>query len=62
MPHKIQIDDLVIDATPKEIEEIEAREAEAAAKLQEAEAKAEAKAALLARLGITADEAALLLG
>jgi phosphopantetheine adenylyltransferase len=62
MTHKIQIDDLVRDATPKEIEEIEAREAEAAAKLEAEATKAEAKAALLERLGITTDEAALLLG
>lgn len=62
MTHKIQIDDLVRDATPQEASEIEAREAEALAKLEAEAKKAEAKVALLERLGITADEAALLLG
>ena len=44
-----------------EIAEYEAREAKFAAIKAEAEAKAEAKAALLERLGITEDEAKLLL-
>jgi hypothetical protein len=61
MTHKVQIDDLVRDATPEEALQIDAREAEAAAKLEAETAKAEAKAELLNRLGITADEAALLL-
>jgi hypothetical protein len=61
MTYKIQIDDLVRDATPDEAAAIEAREAEAAAKLEAEAAKAEAKAELLNRLGITAEEAALLL-
>jgi DNA recombination-dependent growth factor C len=62
MIYKIQIDDVIRDATPEEISEIEAREAEAITKAEADNAKAEAKAALLERLGITADEAALLLG
>ena len=62
MTHKVQIDDLVRDATPEEVAEIEAREAEAIAKLEAEAEKASAKAALLERLGITADEAALLVG
>lgn len=62
MTHKIQIDDLIRDATDEEIAAIEARQAEIVAKSVEETAKAEAKAALLDRLGITADEAALLLG
>lgn len=62
MTYKIQIDDLVRDATPDEIAKIEAITAEAAAKEAETQAKAQEKAALLERLGITADEAALLLG
>jgi hypothetical protein len=54
------------DATPKEIEAIEKEQkayadAKAAEETAQAEA-AEAKAALLDRLGITAEEAALLLG
>jgi uncharacterized membrane protein YqiK len=61
MTYKVQIDDLVRDATAEEIAEIEAVKAEAKAKELEAEAKAEAKAALLDRLGITEDEAKLLL-
>jgi len=62
MKYKIQIDDVVRDAMPKEVEAIEAAlvEIETKAKL-EAE-KAEAKSALLERLGITEDEAKLLFG
>jgi hypothetical protein len=63
MTHKIQIDDLVRDATPQEIEEIEAREAETAAKAEAAAAKIAAKASAeskLAALGLTADEIAAL--
>lgn len=62
MTYKIQIDDLVRDATPEEIEIIKAREAEAVAKAELEATKAAAKAGLLERLGITGDEAALLLG
>jgi hypothetical protein len=61
MVHKIQIDDIVRDATPDEVAEIEARAAEVAEAEAQLQAKATAKAALLERLGITADEAALLL-
>ena len=61
MTHKIQIDDLVRDATPEEVDAIEARHNEVIAKSDAEIAKAIAKAALLKRLGITADEAALLL-
>jgi hypothetical protein len=49
------------EPTADEIADIEARQAKFAAIKAEAEAKAEAKAALLERLGITADEAKLLL-
>lgn len=62
MTYKIQIDDEVRDATPEEVAEIEARQAEVVAEAETKAAKAVAKAALLERLGITADEAALLLG
>lgn len=61
MTYKIQIDDLVRDATPEEVAEIEARAAEKIAHDQALAEKAAAKAALLERLGITGDEAALLL-
>jgi len=61
MTYKVQIDDLVRNATAEEIANIELQKAELAAQKAEAEAKATAKAALLNRLGITADEAKLLL-
>jgi hypothetical protein len=61
MTYKIQIDDLIRDATPEEVAAIEAREAEKIAQDQALADKAIAKAALLERLGITDDEAALLL-
>jgi hypothetical protein len=59
MTYKIQIDDLVRDATPEEIIVIEAREAKAIAKEQAEAAKAKAKAAAegkLAALGLTTDD------
>ena len=62
MTHKIQIDDLVRDATAEEVEAIEARIAEAQARADEAAAKVEARQAVLDKLGLTADEAAALLG
>ena len=61
MTYKVQIDDEVRNATAAEIAEIEARQAAELARQAEAEAKAQAKAELLERLGITADEAKLLL-
>jgi Arc/MetJ family transcription regulator len=61
MTYKVQIDDEVRDATAEEIALIEASRAEDLALQAEAEAKAQAKAELLERLGITADEAKLLL-
>lgn len=61
MTYKIQIDDLVRDATSEEIEIIQAREAEAVAKAEAEATKAAAKAAVLERLGITGEEAKLLL-
>jgi len=55
----------IIELTDAEIAQMEADAAELAARQHEAEAKAaadaEAKAALLAKLGITEDEAKLLL-
>lgn len=61
MTYKVQIDDLVRDATAEEITAIELQKAELAAQRAEIETKAQAKAELLERLGITADEAKLLL-
>ena len=49
-------------ATDEELKQKVLLQAEAETKVAEAEAKATAKAALLDRLGITAEEAALLLG
>jgi hypothetical protein len=54
-------EEIVRDATDAEILELEQREANAIAQLAEAEAKAAAKTALLEKLGITEDEAKLLL-
>lgn len=54
--------DIERDYTPAEIAEVEKAQAEAKAKAAEQAAKAEQRAALLERLGITEDEAKLLLG
>jgi len=66
MQHKIQIDNLVREATTDETEALEARQAQAQAQVEaqaEAlEAKTQAKASALAKLGLTADEAAALFG
>jgi hypothetical protein len=60
--YKIQIDDLVRNATADEAAQIEARHAEAQARAEAAEAKTAARQAVLDKLGLTADEAAALLG
>lgn len=60
--YKIQIDDEVRNATADEVAQIEARQAEAQAQADAFEAKAAAKASALDKLGLTADEAKLLLG
>jgi hypothetical protein len=61
----IGIDDQVIEATGQVLQDILDRQAEAKAikeaQVAEAQTKATAKAALLERLGITAEEAQLLL-
>jgi hypothetical protein len=62
MTYKIQIDDQVRNATAEEIAEIKARELQAITEAEAEVAKVSARAELLNRLGITADEAALLLG
>jgi hypothetical protein len=61
MTYKVQIGDEVRDATVDEIARIEEMAAETAAREAEIESKATAKAALLAKLGLNADEAALLI-
>ena len=60
--YKIQIDDLVRNATADETAQIETLKAEAQAQAEAFEAKAEAKASALTKLGLTADEAAALFG
>jgi DNA-binding NarL/FixJ family response regulator len=63
MTYKIQIDDLVRNATATEIEQIEAGYAEAEARKAETEAKATARVSALAKLaalGLSADEIAAL--
>ena len=60
--YKIQIDGVVRDATPAEVAQIEAQHAEAQAQADAAEAKQVARLALLDRLGLTEQEAQLLLG
>jgi hypothetical protein len=61
MTYQIQIDDVVRDATAEEALAIDAQVAEAQAKADAATAKAAAKNAVLAKLGLTADEVAALL-
>ena len=60
--YKVQIDDVVRDATSAEVAKIEAQRAEAQAEAEAAETKAAARQAVLNKLGLTADEAAALLG
>ena len=65
MTYKVQIDDLVRDATPEEAAAIDARHAAAAAAEQAAADAAAARAsthAKLAELGLTPDEIAALVG
>jgi hypothetical protein len=60
--YKVQIDDLVRDATADEAAAIDAAHAETEAQIEAAEARAAARQAVLDKLGLTADEAAALLG
>jgi len=62
MTYKIQIDDLVRDATADEAAQIDAQRAEAEVVAEAAAAKVAARQAVLDKLGLTADEAAALLG
>ena len=55
-------EEIVRDATAEEIAQMELDAANAAEIKAEAEAKETAKAAILDRLGLTADEAKLILG
>ena len=60
--HNTQTNEVIDrEMTDAEFTQYEIEQAEREAKIAEAEAKAAAKAALLDRLGITADEAKLLL-
>jgi hypothetical protein len=62
MTYKIQIDDLVREATAEETAAIDAQKSEAEA-LEEAKAeRAAARQAVLNKLGLSAEEAAALLG
>ena len=62
MTYKVQIDDVVRDATAHEAAVIDARVAEAKATADAVAARTAAREALLDKLGITAEEAQLLLG
>ena len=62
MTYKVQIDDLVRDATPAEVAQIEAQHAEAVAQAEAQTAKDVARQVVLDKLGLTADEAKVLLG
>jgi hypothetical protein len=65
MAHKIQINDIVRDATPDEAAAIDAAHAAAAAQQQAATDAAAARASAIAKLaglGLTPDEIAALVG
>ena len=65
MTHKIQIDDLVRDATPEEAALIEAQRIEAAEQAAAIEAQAAAKTSALAKLaalGLTEEEIKAIVG
>jgi hypothetical protein len=62
MTYKIQIDDLVRDATTDEAAAINAAQAEAKAQAKAQAAKLAARLVVLDKLGLTVDEAAALLG
>jgi predicted flap endonuclease-1-like 5' DNA nuclease len=55
-------EEIVRDATPDEIAQIELEAANDAAKKAEAETKAAEKQAILDRIGLTADELKMILG
>jgi hypothetical protein len=55
-------EEIIRDANAEELAEIESRRSQSESEQAEAEAKATARQEILDRLGLTADEAALLLG
>ena len=60
--YKIQIDDVIRNATADETATIDAQRAEAQAQAEAQAAKLAARQTVLDKLGLTADEAAALLG
>ena len=62
MTYKIQIDNIVRDATDEEAAIIDAQQAEKQAEADEHAVKSAARQAVLDKLGLTSDEAAALLG
>ena len=62
MTYKVQIDDVVRNATADEVAALEQGQAVAAAKVEAKANKAAARQAVLDKLGLTADEAAALFG
>jgi len=60
--YKIQIDDIVRDATADEAAQIEAQRVAATAEDEALKAKAAARQAVLDKLGLTTDEAVALFG
>ena len=62
MPYKIQIDDVVRNATADETAQIDAQRAVAQIEAEAQAAKALARQNVLDKLGLTTDEAAALLG
>jgi hypothetical protein len=62
MGYKVQIDDLVRDATEEEAANIDAQRTQAEAEAELQAAKVAARQAVLNKLGLSAEEAAALLG
>ena len=62
MTYKVQIDDVVRDATAEEAALIDAQKAEAIAQADAKAAREVARQEVLDRLGLSADEVQLLLG
>lgn len=62
MTYKVQIDDVVRDATAEEAVVLDAQRAEAEAQAEAQAAKAIARQAVIDKLGLTAAEVASLLG
>lgn len=60
--HNVETDEIIdVELTAEELEELELDKAKAKAELEAEATKAAEKAALLAKLGLTADEVAALL-